>query len=694
MRGFHMPENPNSNVRQQISAQANRSNGMAADTHSSAGPEEEVDTLPKIISEVMRRRAGGEIVRNEDVIADHPEAMPLLRDELSALDSIHRAIVARPTQASTSPSVNSITHAPYDEPPSLLGEPDVGMNLHEGVRIHGYCIDREISAGGQATVFKAIQERTARAVAVKIMHGGPHVGFRGRRRFERESSILARLNHPNIVGILDKGRTADGSFYLVMDFIEGQNLDCFFQESDKNAVLIVQTFVKIVKAVDSAHQSGVIHRDLKPMNIIVDNRGEPHILDFGMARLLNNFEDKGEHSQVTLTRTGQMLGSLPWSSPEQLFSSPDRIDARSDVYAIGVMLFAALAGEFPYAVTGELRAVIKQIATGAPPSLVRLGRRNGIVVSSFLEEIVLKALCKSPSGRYQSADLMARDLESVLAGKRKSAKRHVSAMSRAILVVIALIMLCAYSFDASPTINAKLYFINDENMRFVRISAGSNPIGDPPTPPNEIDWLSKPYVGSARSFYMSSTPVTQREYLRVMGRNPSDPSLINLDAPVQCVTWAQASEFCALLSRRERRQYRLPTQAEWKYAFYSGEVHPLTQRNLESEASYAIGGGNRLPVVALKLPDQWGLYDMIGEVRQWCSDQPTPVSTSVNRATAIGESSHVAEGADYLAPKSDYLIPAKLEAKYSSNTSLPTIGFRVVCESVERADPLDVELSR
>jgi serine/threonine protein kinase len=688
-----MSESPDANMRQRISARANRSNDLDKDAHSSVRPEDESDSLSKIISEVMRRRAGGEIVRSEDVIADHPEAMPLLRDELNALDSIHRAIVASPTTPPADNSVNSATSTSGDEPP-VLEESDAGMNLPERVRIHGYCIDREISAGGQATVFEAIQERTGRAVAVKIMHGGPHVGFRGRQRFERESAILARLNHPNIVGILDKGRTADGSFYLVMDFIEGQNLDRFFQESDKDTVLIVQTFVKIVEAVYSAHQSGVIHRDLKPMNIIVDNRGEPNILDFGMARLLNDFEDGGEHSQATLTRTGQMLGSLPWSSPEQLFSSPDRIDARSDIYAIGVMLFAALAGEFPYSVTGELRAVIKQIATGAPASLVRLARRNGFAVSSFLEEIVLKALCKSPSGRYQSADLMAHDLKLVLAGKTKSAKRRASAVSRAILVLVAVIMLCAHSFDASPTINAKPSFINDENMRFVRISAGSNPIGDPPTPPNEVDWLSKPYVGSARSFYMSSTPVTQREYLRVMGRNPSDRSLINLDAPVQCVTWAEASEFCALLSRRENRRYRLPTQAEWKYAFYSGEMHPLTQRNLESEASYAIGSGSRLQAVAQKLPDQWGLYDMIGEVRQWCSDLPISVSDSANRAAAIGEPSHVAEGADYLAPASDYLSPTRLEAKYPPGVSLPTVGFRVVCESIERNDPLDVERSR
>ncbi len=674
-----MPESPDANVRQRISAPASR----LANPQSPKSSGEYEDKLSKIICDVVQRRASGEIIRSEDVIARHPEVMPYLRDELNALDLIHQTIVARPAESVAGLPIDPIKDS-SDDHPNDSDQSQTRINLFNGLRIHGYCLESEINAGGQATVFKAIQERTGRVVAMKIMHGGPHVGFRGRKRFERESAILARLNHPNIVSILDKGRTLDGSFFLVMDFIDGRNLDRFVQESEKDTVLIIQTFVKIAKAVDGAHQSGVIHRDLKPMNIVVDNQGEPHILDFGMARLLHDSEDIGEQRHAALTRTGQMLGSLPWSSPEQLFSSPDRIDARSDIYAIGVMLYTALAGEFPYSFAGELRTILQQMATATPAPLVRVARRNGIAVSSFLEEIVLKALCKTPDGRYRSAGVMARDLESVLAGKTKSTKRRLSFVSRAILVLATLTALCVHSFDSSPTVTSQLSFINDENMRFVRIPAGSIPIGDLPIPPNEADWLSRPYVRSDRSFYMSATPVTQREYLRVMGQNPSDHNLIGLDAPVQCVTWIQAVEFCAELSKRERRHYRLPTLSEWQYAFYSGESRPVTQKNLESETSYANGNGRHFRPVAQELPDQLGLYDMIGEVRQWCSDLPIHASNSVSHASGTNELSYIAVGADYLTPESDWLVPIKLETHYPADVSLPTVGFRVVCESVER----------
>src|SRR5450432_3737382 len=131
---------------------------------------------------------------------------------------------------------------------------------------------------------------------------------------------------------------------------------------------------------------------------------------------------------------------------------------------------------------------------------------------------------------------MACDLELVLAGKTKSFKRYISVASPVILVLSMLAVYGVHSFNASPTMDSTPSFINDESMRFVRISAGSAPIGDSSVPPSETAWQNEPYVRADRPFYMSATPVTQHEYLRVIGHLPSDRSQIDLDAPVQGVT--------------------------------------------------------------------------------------------------------------------------------------------------------------
>ena len=282
--------------------------------------------------------------------------------------------------------------------------------------IPGYTLVREIHRGGQGVIYLAIQQSTKRKVAIKVLHEGPFAGRRDRARFEREVEILASLNHPNVVVVHDSGRAA-GQFYFVMDYIRGRTLDAA-GSSDRRVDETLGLFLSICRAVSAAHLHGVIHRDLKPGNIIIDAQGQPHVVDFGLAKVaLGDMTDASEPQLMTLT--GQFVGSLPWASPEQAAGAPDQVDVRSDVYSLGVILYQMLTGRFPYEVAGNMRDVLDNILRTEParPSTIRRKIDNEV------ETIVLKCLSKERDRRYQSAAELAQDVARYLAGEAIQAKR-------------------------------------------------------------------------------------------------------------------------------------------------------------------------------------------------------------------------------------------------------------------------------
>lgn len=288
--------------------------------------------------------------------------------------------------------------------------------------IGGYEIVREIHRGGQGVVYQAIQKATKRKIAVKVLHETALSGSAGRQRFEREVQILGQLNHPNIVKVLDSGVTEAGRYFYVMDYISGRALDEVISGSkDKPPRIgdVLTLFCKICDAVATAHLHGVIHRDLKPSNIRIDNSGEPVVVDFGLAKIA--VPDVTEESRPQLmTMTGQFIGSLPWASPEQAEGQPDRIDVRTDVYSLGVILYQMLTGgKFPYEVLGNMRDVLDNILRAEParPSTIRKQ------VDDEVETIVLKCLSKERERRYQSAGELGRDVRNYLRGEPIEAKR-------------------------------------------------------------------------------------------------------------------------------------------------------------------------------------------------------------------------------------------------------------------------------
>lgn len=281
--------------------------------------------------------------------------------------------------------------------------------------IPGYEDLHEIHRGGQGIIYEALQRATRRKVAIKVMRDGPFSGRDEQARFEREVEILAQLKHANIVTIHDSG-VAEGHVYFVMDYIPGRPLDAWMQDRAASIPEVLTLFVKICRTVNAAHLEGVTHRDLKPGNIRVDAGGEPHILDFGVAKLTTPGV-----TPDSVTLTGQFVGSRPWASPEQIHAIPGRVDFRSDVYALGVILYEMLTGRFPYPVTGTPHEVEEHILKTDPVRPRAVNRR----IDDDLQTIVLTALAKEPERRYQNAGELGRDLERYLAGQAIDAKRDL-----------------------------------------------------------------------------------------------------------------------------------------------------------------------------------------------------------------------------------------------------------------------------
>jgi tetratricopeptide (TPR) repeat protein/tRNA A-37 threonylcarbamoyl transferase component Bud32 len=277
-------------------------------------------------------------------------------------------------------------------------------------RIGRYVVKGVIGSGGMGTVFRAVQEDPRRQVALKVMKRGV-ASEKALRRFQSEAQLLARLRHPNIAQIYEASTHDDGGGgvpYFAMEYVPGARpITQYAREHGLSTNERLRLFSKVCHAVHHGHQKGIIHRDLKPGNILVDADGEPKIIDFGVARSTDS-----DLALTTLqTDIGQLIGTLQYMSPEQCEADPDELDIRSDVYALGVVLYQLLCGVLPYDVTRlALHEAARVICDETPLRPSHHSRR----LRGDVETISLKALEKERRRRYQSAADLGRDIERYL----------------------------------------------------------------------------------------------------------------------------------------------------------------------------------------------------------------------------------------------------------------------------------------
>lgn len=319
--------------------------------------------------------------------------------------------------------------------------------------LDGYDLVGRTGIGGMGVVYEAYQQATGRRVAVKFMRTAAAVDDAARRRFEREVELVARLQHPHIVSVIDSGLHR-GGYYYVMDFIEGRPLDEVYPPGAAPPRAVLATIRAVAEAVDYAHQRGVLHRDLKPSNILIDARGEPKLLDFGLAKAID--PQHPEEVETTLSQPGQLLGTLGYMSPEQSRGQIAHTSLRSDVYSLGAITYELLTGRLPCTLDGALHEMLKRISLVDPPrpSSVRAG------LDADIDAILLKAMEKQPSDRYATAADFAADIGRYLADEPIHARpagpavrvtrwvrrnRAVSTVGAVALVVVLLVAGLAFA---------------------------------------------------------------------------------------------------------------------------------------------------------------------------------------------------------------------------------------------------------
>ncbi len=663
--------------------------------------------VERVVAGTVARRHAGERVSDARVIADHPELSPELADALRVAADVRRAYLAARRSGSTGGEALAVlSDDELDAPLGELATVDVATSVPEA---DGYEIGSALLGGAQAAVYLARQVKTGRRVVVKVLTDGRHAHPRLRQRFEQEAEVLGTLDHPHLVSVIDTGHTSDEAPFLVMPYVDGQQLDEYWATLPAlggiggcDAGPVLALFEKLARAVDAAHLAGVIHRDLKPSNIRIDRHGEPRVLDFGLARLVSAIDGTIDGMSARALTGERVVGTPAWMSPEQAAGSGDSIDGRTDIYALGLMLYHALAGRSPYPEEAPPERLLSHLLGTVPtqPSRSPTARRG---LDRRIDAIVMKCLAKNRADRYETAAALADDLAKCQAGGEPLALVDYSrlrpsrpgrlgmwtwAVAAATVAVAAAVWegfglgllgpgksifmppaqttAAGARVSRAPAKRQRTYRNGCADLILAEVSPSAFISGHPEPHQPALVVIGRP-------FFIGVTEVTRLQFATVMGLPARDLAAGEHQLPVANVTRAEAEAFCRLLSLTDGRRYRLPTVGEWELATrvnHSGEddegpqMAAITTSGLGWNAE---NSGGQVHRTREKAASRLGLWDMNGNVAEWCEDDGTDRSWSV------------ACGGAYDLPV-ERCTNASRET-VPSDVRRPDIGFRVVMEA-------------
>ncbi|MFO0818153.1 MAG: WD40 repeat domain-containing serine/threonine-protein kinase [Pirellulales bacterium] len=350
-------------------------------------PEELDHQLALLLDAYERSLAFDFRVDDVELIARHPQLAPRLAREIRKRRLVHGARLAAQGQECEAPQASPSTH------PRIFGDFELLETL---------------GRGGMGIVYKARQISLGRIVAIKMLRLAAMASDEDLKRFKAEAAAAARLSHPNIVAVHDAGIEAEGTPretpYFCMEFVEGQSLQEFIREVTLDPRRSAELLAEVADAIQFAHERGVLHRDLKPANILLDTRGRPRVTDFGLAKQIAGSDE--------LTRSGDVIGTPAYMSPEQAYAAHGEVGPRSDVYSLGATLYACLTLRPPF-IASTRDEVLVQVRHDDPLAPRQIQSR----IPRDLEIICLKCLEKVPARRYSSAGEMADDLRRFLRGE-------------------------------------------------------------------------------------------------------------------------------------------------------------------------------------------------------------------------------------------------------------------------------------